>query len=110
MLEELEVLRIVSERLEETLIPFMLTGSFAMAYYGKPRMTRDLDIVVALGEDDVRHIVAALAPDFYVDADSLRSAVMSQRLFNLVPISSAGPRVLAFPTLSRNSHRERHAC
>ncbi len=44
MLEELEVLKIVSERLEAAQLPFMLTGSFAMAYYGKPRMTRDLDI------------------------------------------------------------------
>jgi hypothetical protein len=60
MLEELEVLRVVSGRLEEALIPFMLTGSFAMAYYGKPRMTRDLDLVVALGEDDVSGIVATL--------------------------------------------------
>jgi hypothetical protein len=54
MLEELEVLKIVSERLEAAQLPFMLTGSFAMAYYGKPRMTRDLDIVVSLNEDDVR--------------------------------------------------------
>jgi hypothetical protein len=44
MLEELEVLKIVSERLEAAQLPFVLTGSFAMAYYGKPRMTRDLDI------------------------------------------------------------------
>ena len=48
MLDELEVLRIVGERLESAHIPFMLTGSFAMAYYGKPRMARDLDFVVAL--------------------------------------------------------------
>ena len=45
---ELEVLKIVSERLEAAHIPYMLTGSFAMAYYGQPRMTRDLDLVVAL--------------------------------------------------------------
>ena len=66
MLEELEVLRIVSERLESARLPFMLTGSFAMAYYGKPRMTRDLDIVVSLQEDDVNGIVAMLSPDFYI--------------------------------------------
>lgn len=84
MLEELEVLKIVSERLEAAQLPFMLTGSFAMAYYGKPRMTRDLDLVVSLGEDDVASIVAALSPDFYIDADSVRSAVISQRLFNLM--------------------------
>lgn len=58
MLEELEVLKIVSERLAAAQIPFMLTGSFAMAYYGKPRMTRDLDLVVALAEDDVDGLAA----------------------------------------------------
>jgi hypothetical protein len=89
MLEELEVLRIVSERLEAAQLPFMLTGSFAMAYYGKPRMTRDLDIVVSMNEDDVRGLVAALSPDFYVDADSVRSAVISQRLFNLMHLGTS---------------------
>lgn len=84
MLEELEVLKIVSERLETARLPFMLTGSFAMAYYGKPRMTRDLDIVVSLQEDDIPGIVTVLSPDFYIDADSVRSAVISQRLFNLM--------------------------
>lgn len=84
MLEELEVLRIVSERLEAAHVPFMLTGSFAMAYYGKPRMTRDLDLVVALVEDDIHGVVEVMTPDFYIDADDVRSAVMAQRLFNLM--------------------------
>jgi hypothetical protein len=66
MLEELEVLRIVSQRLDLAHLPFMLTGSFATAYYSMPRMTRDLDIVVSLGEEDMQGIVAALSPDFYI--------------------------------------------
>jgi hypothetical protein len=78
MLEELEVLRIVSERLEAARLPYMLTGSFAMAYYGRPRMTRDLDIVVSMQEDDIAGIVEILSPDFYIDADSVRSAVLSK--------------------------------
>jgi hypothetical protein len=84
MLEELEVLKTISQRLEAAHIPFMLTGSFAMAYYGQPRMTRDLDLVVAMVEEDVHEIVARLSPDFYVDADDIRSAILSQRLFNLM--------------------------
>ena len=43
MTEELDVLRIISERLRAADVPFMLKGSFALGYYGKPRMTRDLD-------------------------------------------------------------------
>jgi hypothetical protein len=84
MPDELEVLKIVSERLEAAHIPFMLTGSFAMAYYGQPRMTRDLDLVVSLGEEDVHGIVAAFSPDFYIDADDTRAAILTQRQFNLM--------------------------
>lgn len=49
---ELDILRDVSERLESAGIEYMLTGSVAMNYYAQPRMTRDIDLVVAL--DDVR--------------------------------------------------------
>ncbi|MBK6728332.1 MAG: hypothetical protein IPG63_13920 [Xanthomonadales bacterium] len=44
MLNEFDVLRIVDERLRQAGIDYMLTGSFAMAFYTTPRMTRDLDL------------------------------------------------------------------
>lgn len=84
MLGELQVLKIVSERLESAGVEFMLTGSFAMAYYGQPRMTRDLDLVVALTEHDVDRVAEALSPDFYIDRDDALSAVRTERLFNLM--------------------------
>jgi hypothetical protein len=46
MIGELDVLRIVSERLDAAQIPYMLTGSYALAFYTTPRMTRDLDLVI----------------------------------------------------------------
>jgi hypothetical protein len=84
MLGELDVLKIVSDRLEAEGLAFMLTGSFAMAYYGQPRMTRDLDLVVALSAGDIDRVVASLSPDFYVDKDDVRSAVQTERHFNLM--------------------------
>jgi hypothetical protein len=89
MAEELDVLRIIGERLEASGVPFMLTGSFALAYYGKPRMTRDLDFVVALLDRDVPKLVEAFSADFYIDEDAARSAVRSQRMFNLMHLGSA---------------------
>ena len=44
MVGELDVLGIVSRRLTDLRIDFMLTGSFAMAFYATPRMTRDIDV------------------------------------------------------------------
>jgi hypothetical protein len=89
MTEELDILGIISDRLEASSVPFMLTGSFALGYYGRPRMTRDLDFVVALLDDDVDGLVKAFSPDFYVDEDAARSAVRSQRMFNLMHLGSA---------------------
>jgi hypothetical protein len=85
---ELDVLRIVSERLSAQGLDYMLTGSFAMAWYATPRMTRDLDIVVALKETDVDALVDALLPDFYVDRDAASLAVRTERLFNLMHLAS----------------------
>jgi len=55
----------------------MLTGSYAMAYYATPRMTRDLDLVVALQAADVPRLSKAFAADFYLDADAAREAVQT---------------------------------
>jgi len=88
MTTELEVLGLVSDRLSAHGLPFMLTGSFAMAYYATPRMTRDLDLVVALSERDVDALVVAFAADFYIDADAARTAVSSERMFNLMHFES----------------------
>jgi hypothetical protein len=88
MTTELDVLNRVSERLSALGLPFMLTGSFALAYYATPRMTRDLDLVVALAERDVDTLIAAFATDFYIDADAVRDAIVSERLFNLMHLES----------------------
>lgn len=88
MTSELEVLGIVSQRLDACGIQYMLTGSFAMAYYATPRMTRDLDLVVALMESDIEPLVANFSADFYIDASAVRLAVKARRLFNLLHLES----------------------
>lgn len=88
MIGDLDVLRIVSERLDAARIPYMLTGSYALAFYTTPRMTRDLDLVVSLDKDDTDAVVKIFEADFYVDADDVRTAVLSQRQFNLMHLKS----------------------
>jgi len=88
MTEELDVLKIISDRLETAGIPFMLTGSFALGYYGTPRMTRDLDFVVAMVVQQVDKVVELFSADFYIDDDAARDAIKSQRMFNLMHFAS----------------------
>lgn len=40
--------------LDETGVPYMLTGSLAAAYYATPRATQDVDVVIDVENDDVQ--------------------------------------------------------
>ena len=84
MTEELEVLTVVTRRLESARIPYMVTGSIAANYYAVPRMTRDIDLVVELSADDTDRVCALFEADFYVDRDAVRGAIAERGIFNLI--------------------------
>ncbi len=62
----------------------MLTGSVALNTYAQPRMTRDIDLVVALVMRDAERIVEVLGGDYYVSPEAAREAVMNQSSFNAI--------------------------
>ncbi|MCC6764290.1 MAG: hypothetical protein IT293_06475 [Deltaproteobacteria bacterium] len=84
MSEELDLLILVVDRLDALSIPSMVSGSIAMNVYAEPRMTRDIDIVVAIRAADVDAIVAAFADDFYCDREMIRHALDHEGSFNLI--------------------------
>lgn len=84
MSEEIDVLKITTERLDAAGIPYMVTGSMALSVYAVPRMTRDVDLVVELSVDDADRICALFGADFYVDADAARAAIARRDTFNLI--------------------------
>jgi hypothetical protein len=88
MIAELDVLKRLDEGLERLALPYMLTGSFAMAHYAVPRMTRDIDIVVAIADKNIDDLVREFSDDFYLDADAARDAVRGERLFNMMHLHS----------------------
>ncbi len=82
--EELEVLRIVTQRLDSAGIPYMITGSMALNYYAVPRMTRDIDLVAEVSAADTERVCALFDPDFYLDRDAVRTAIADRTTFNLI--------------------------
>jgi hypothetical protein len=62
----------------------MLTGSMAMNYYAEPRMTRDIDLVIALLPEDARMIVQLFSRDYYLSPEAVDSSIKHQSLFNLI--------------------------
>ncbi len=86
MSEELEVLKIVAERLEAAGIAYMITGSTALNYYAVPRMTRDIDLVAELAAPDADRFDRLFSGDFYVERGAIRSAIERRGAFNLIHV------------------------
>ena len=84
MQTELDILRDVTKRFDEAGFDYMLTGSIALNYYAEPRMTRDIDIVVALNPKDADAVVALFENDYYVPRNAVIRALANQTLFNLI--------------------------
>ena len=84
MKTEFDILRDVTQRFDRAGIQYMLTGSFALNYYAKPRMTRDIDIVVALTPKDADSVVALFEGDYYVPRNAVVRAIANQTLFNII--------------------------
>ncbi len=84
MSEELEVLKIVTQRLNKANIAYVISGSIAANYYTVPRMTRDIDIVIELKEPDIDKFVDLFQGDFYIDKEMIKKEVLQQGMFNLI--------------------------
>ncbi len=84
-MEHAELLRKVVEVLEGMRVAYLVTGSTATIYYGEPRFTNDIDVVIRLPAARVNEFCRAFASDeFYLDEESVRTAVASSGQFNLI--------------------------
>jgi hypothetical protein len=84
MLSELDLLLDVARRLEEAGLGYMLTGSMALNHYAQPRMTRDIDFVIALLIQDLGTLPRIFGDEFYFRPEAAREAVLNQSCFNVI--------------------------
>jgi hypothetical protein len=84
---ELAVLKDVVGRLEAAGLDYMLSGSLALSFYATPRMTRDIDVVVALSAASLDILRRAFEPDYYVP-DDLATAMLAPGMFNLLHLDA----------------------
>ena len=82
-MEQLEVLRKVAEKLRDLDIEYMLSGSVAMNFYGQPRMTRDIDIVIPIKETQIRRFIDSFNEEFYIDSEMVLKEVSGKGMFNV---------------------------
>ena len=84
MKNEIDVIRDLASKFKQGGLDYMLTGSLAMNYYAQPRMTRDIDVVVALKSSDVDSFTGLFATDYYVVREAVARAVARESVFNLI--------------------------
>jgi predicted nucleotidyltransferase len=79
------VIRRITATLDQAGIAYMLSGSFASAYYGAPRSTQDIDLVIAAAPAQLGAFVQGLPSDeYYADLDAALEAQKRQSLFNVI--------------------------
>ena len=84
-----EVFGAITGPLDASGIPYMLTGSFASAYYGRPRATQDLDFVIAASPSQMREFLSRLpAHRFYADEQAALDALQHESQFNVIDLST----------------------
>ncbi len=85
---ELDMVKLVAGRLNGADFNYMLSGSVALTFYGKPRMTRDIDIVIQLPFKRVDQFVELFEDDFYIDKDTVKDAIKNQSMFNIIHLET----------------------
>lgn len=85
MTPEEETLLRIARALESEAIPYMVAGSFASSYHGRPRATHDADVVIDPTRDQLALLVKRLVTlGFYVDANRAADALQRRRQFNAI--------------------------
>jgi hypothetical protein len=80
-----ELLRYLAEVLEALGAEYMIGGSQAAMYYGEPRLTRDVDVVVALRLEHLGTLLSRFPTvEFDVDEQAARDAVAMSGQFNII--------------------------
>ena len=88
-MDQVELLQYVLSFLERQSIDYMLVGSLASTFFGEPRFTRDIDIVIELPIEQVPSLCDAFPePDYYVDVEVVKTAVRGKQQFNVVHLPS----------------------
>jgi hypothetical protein len=55
-----ELLKRIAAALDAAGIPYMIIGGQAVLLYGEPRLTRDIDLTLGIGPDEVERMIAIL--------------------------------------------------
>jgi len=66
----------------------MPTGSSTLNYQAEPRMTRDIDIIMVLKDEDIQRLVDVSFKDYYIEAEAVQESFKCSTIFNILHLES----------------------
>jgi len=70
-----KILRLVCKNFDENNIDYVIVGGFAAIFYGNPRTTMDLDVVMQIKEIDIEKVVKFFKENgFFADTEDMSAA------------------------------------
>jgi hypothetical protein len=82
--EQLEVIKWLVAKLAANGISYFITGSIASSYYGIPRFTHDIDLVVNIRKEDADRLVTLFIQDGYISKEGIIGAFAGTGMFNFI--------------------------
>jgi hypothetical protein len=84
-METFDLLDYAARAFDRLNLRYFVTGSVATIYFGEPRFTNDIDIVVDLPAGIAAELAAAFpAPEFYLEPESILRAQARGSQFNII--------------------------
>jgi hypothetical protein len=84
-----QVLRRITVELDRSGIAYMLSGSFASAYYGSPRSTQDIDFVIEATALQLRKFIEMLpSREYYSDLNAALESFQRESMFNVIDLDT----------------------
>ena len=79
----------VIDILEAMDVEYLIWGGVATVMYGEPRFTRDMDVVIRLGRDQVDALARLFEEDgYYVSVEAIRDALERHFYFNAIHLET----------------------
>ncbi len=70
--------------LDQLNTPYIVTGALAVSFYGLPRTTHDIDLVIELKQKHVAPLVKAFSKEFYISSKAVQEAISRSSVFNVI--------------------------
>ncbi len=83
-MKQVEALSHFLKVLNSLSIPYMITGAYAVSYYGMPRATHDLDVVIEIAAKDVEKTCRGLKKTCEIDEKMIENAVQYRTHFSVI--------------------------